>query len=73
MEIEENSDLEHPFLIIIIILIFYVGESHFKPFSCPNKKETDFGVIPIINNFKNFVRAHFNNYHQFINDSKQKC
>ena len=40
----------------------------FKPFSFPNKIEIDFRVIPLINNFKSFVRKHFNNYHQFINN-----
>ena len=40
----------------------------FKPFSFPNKIEIDSRIIPLINNFKGFVRTHFNNYYQFIND-----
>ena len=28
-------------------------------------------IGPLINNFKAFVRKHFNNYHQFINDYNQ--
>ena len=40
----------------------------FKPFSFPNRIEINSRVIYLINNFKVFVRKHFNNYHQFIND-----